>query len=59
MQNIQNLTTLAQTLVDQFAKYSEKPTKAESKRIRATVNEMQKLAVAAKRDMIAADEAGS
>lgn len=57
MENINQIVQLAKQLVDQMDNYNEKPTKAESKRIRATINDMQKVAVEAKRDMIKADGA--
>jgi translation elongation factor EF-Tu-like GTPase len=57
MENINAIVQLAKQLVDQMDSYNEKPTKAESKRIRATINDMQKVAVEAKRDMIKADGA--
>jgi hypothetical protein len=57
MTNYNTITELATTLLAQAAKYADKPTKAESKRLRATINDIQKVTVAAKRDLVAADSA--
>jgi hypothetical protein len=56
MQSYNQLVELAKLLVTQDEAYQGRPTKAESKRIRATINEIQKLAVEAKRDLINADK---
>lgn len=56
MTNYNNIIELANTLVNQSAAYSAKPTKAESARIRKTINEMKKLATPAKQDLIEADK---
>jgi hypothetical protein len=49
------LTEAAKELLAQQAKYEAKPTKAESKRMRASIASIQKLAVQAKRDLVEAD----
>ena len=46
----------AKVLLEQAEKYATKPTKAESKRLRATIGSIQKKAVQAKKDLIAADK---
>lgn len=56
MTSYNQLVELAKTLVEQSESYSNRPTKAESKRIRATISAMQKLSVPAKRDLITADQ---
>lgn len=56
MTNYNNIIELANTLVNQSAAYSAKPTKAESARMRKTINEMKKLATPAKQDLIEADK---
>jgi len=56
MQNYNNIVELANTLIDQSTAYSIKPTKAESARMRKTINEMKKLATPAKQDLIEADK---
>lgn len=57
MQTFNTLIEAATELLAQNEKYQAKPTKAESKRMRATINAIQKAAVDAKRDLIAADNA--
>jgi hypothetical protein len=56
MQNYNDLMKLVATLNDQDAAYSEKPTKAESARIRKSLNEIKKLVTPAKQDLIEADK---
>jgi hypothetical protein len=56
MTSYTQLVTLAQTLTEQAAAYATKPTKAESKRMRLTIAAIQRLAVDAKRNLIAADQ---
>jgi hypothetical protein len=56
MENFSALVEAAKQLIAQSDKYTAKPTKAESKRMRDTVLNIQKLAVAAKRDLLVADK---
>jgi len=56
MKNYKDLILLAEQLVDQDTKLENKYTKAESGRIRSTIMQIQKLAVDAKRDLIAKDK---
>jgi hypothetical protein len=57
MDNFNVLLAAAKQLIAQNDAYVAKPTKAESKRMRATISDIQKAAVEAKRDLIKADEA--
>jgi hypothetical protein len=57
MNNFNSLLEAAKQLITQNDKYTTKPTKAESKRMRDTIFAIQKIAVAAKRDLLKADEA--
>jgi hypothetical protein len=57
MNNFNLLLEAVKQLIAQNDKYTAKPTKAESKRMRNTVLNIQKLAVEAKRDLLKADEA--
>lgn len=56
MKNYTALITLAQTLNDQAAAYSQRPTKAESARMRKSMNEIKKLVTPAKQDLLDADK---
>lgn len=56
MTNYNQVIEAATQLVDQAANYAAKPTKAESKRMRASINTIQKAAVAAKKELVAADK---
>lgn len=47
---------LAQAIVEGAAEYQAKPTKAQSKRLRALIGDMKKVATGAKADLIAADK---
>ena len=55
MVNFQKAVEQAQLLVEQYAKYVAKPTKAESARMRKTINELRKGATAARADLIKED----
>lgn len=57
MQNYNEAVELAQTLVAQAEAYTNRPTKAESKRMRATLSALKKVATEAKRDLMQADNA--
>lgn len=41
MQNYEKAVTLAKTLVEQAEAYTNRPTKAESKRMRSTMSELK------------------
>jgi hypothetical protein len=56
MQNFNQIVSLADTLTAQAENYSTRPTKAESKRMRDTINDMKKLATSAKQDLLTADK---
>ena len=56
MQNFDKLIELTNHLQDQSFAYSQRQTKAESKRMRATIMEMKKLATSAKNDLLEADK---
>jgi len=56
MQNFNQIVSLANTLTAQAEKYSTRPTKAESKRMRDTINAVKKLATSAKQDLLTADQ---
>ena len=56
--NISRFDNLVQKFNEQISAFETKPTKAESKRLRDTMNQMQKLAVAAKKDLIEMDTEG-
>lgn len=56
MTNYNIIIELANTLVDQSEAYATKPTKAESARLRKTINEIKKLATPAKQDLLNADK---
>lgn len=55
MENFNIALTLAQKLLDQAQAYQAKPSKAESKRMRDTLNDMKKVATDAKKELIALD----
>lgn len=57
MQNYNEAVELAKTLVKQSESYTNRPTKAESKRMRATMSAFKKIATEAKRDLMEADKA--
>lgn len=57
MQNYNEAVELAKTLVEQSEAYTNRPTKAESKRMRATISALKKVATEAKRDLMQADNA--
>lgn len=57
MQNYNEAVQLAKTLVAQSESYTNRPTKAESKRMRATISALKKVATEAKRDLMQADNA--
>ena len=56
MENFTKLIELTNQLIEQYEKYQAKPTKAESARMRKTINEMKKLATPAKQDLVKADK---
>ena len=57
MKNFNKVVGLAIQLVDQAVAYERRATKAETKRMRATINELKKVATAAKADLIEVDKA--
>lgn len=57
MQNYNQAVELAKTLLEQAESYTNRPTKAESKRMRSTLGELKKVATEAKRDLMEADKA--
>lgn len=57
MTNFNSLMQAVTNLSQLNLLYQVKPTKADSKRMRLAINSIQKLAVEAKRDLIAADNA--
>lgn len=50
------LIALAKQLIDQSESYSIRKTKAESKRMRSTMNDMKKLITPAKEDLLTDDK---
>jgi hypothetical protein len=56
MENFNIALVLAQKLLSQAQAYQDKPTKAESKRMRDTLNDLKKVATDAKKEPIALDE---
>lgn len=56
MTNFNKIVELAQTLTAQAEAYTNRPTKAESARMRKTINEMKKLATPAKQELVEADK---
>lgn len=56
MTNYQKAIELATTLKEQADAYENRPTKAESKRMRATLGELKKIVTPAKQDLLAADK---
>lgn len=57
MTNYNEAIKLAQQLITQSEAYAKRATKAESARIRKTLNELKKLVTPAKQDLINADKA--
>lgn len=57
MQNYNEAIELAQTLIAQAESYTNRPTKAESKRLRSTLGSLKKVVTEAKRDLLEADKA--
>jgi len=53
----QAVQILADIFLSQSEKYSKRPTKAESARMRKTLNEIKKLVTGAKRELIEKDKA--
>ena len=56
MENFNIALVLAQKPLSQAQAYQDKPTKAESKRMRDTLNDLKKVATDAKKELIALDE---
>jgi hypothetical protein len=56
MTNYNAVIELAKTLIEQSETYAAKTTKAESARMRKTMNELKKLVTPAKADLMAADK---
>lgn len=56
MKNFNIALVLAKKLLDQAQAYQDKPTKAESKRMRDTLNDLKKVATDAKKELISLDE---
>lgn len=56
MENFNIALVLAQKLLSQAQAYQAKPSKAESKRMRDTLNDLKKVATDAKKELIALDE---
>ncbi len=57
MQYFSQMIKLSEELTNEYEKYLTKATKAGTKRMRATLNEMKKLATPAKSDLMDADKA--
>lgn len=57
MTTLQDLNSAIKTLLDIATKYESKPTKAESKRFRAAINEFKKSATTYKQLLLEADKA--
>lgn len=55
---ITQFNTTVEAFNAEYEKYAIKPTKASSKRLRDLINQMQKQAVATKKDLILSDAAG-
>lgn len=55
MQKYNEVIELAKTLVAQAEAYENRPTKAESKRMRSTMNNIKQAVTEAKRDLMTAD----
>jgi len=49
-------TALAEKYITEVEAYASKPTKASSKRLRDLINQMKKIATAAKAELLAADK---
>lgn len=58
MPTFNELTELTDTLATQIQKYSDKPTKAESARLRATLGSIKNLVTPLRKQLVAADKAG-
>ena len=56
MTNYQTILNLSKTLLEQSEQYAERATKAESARMRKTMNDIKKLVTPAKQDLINADK---
>ena len=56
MQNLESIMLLTNTLQDQYFNYTQRPTKAESARIRKTLMEIKKLVTPAKTELLDADK---
>jgi hypothetical protein len=56
MENLSTVVEAAKLLLAQHEAYTAKPTKAESKRMRASISNMKKAAVGAKRELLEADK---
>lgn len=56
MTNYESLLTLVNQLSDQAASYGLRETKAESARMRKTMNDIKKLITPAKQDLLNADK---
>ena len=56
MITLQDLNSAVKTLLDIATKYESKPTKAESKRFRAAINEFKKNATSYKQLLLEADK---
>jgi hypothetical protein len=57
MTNFNQIVELARTLTVQAESYAARPTKAESARMRKTINELKKLATPTKAELVEADKA--
>ena len=57
MQNLETVVASAEAIIKAVALYKEKPTKAESKRIRAYINDIKRVGTAAKQELLDADKA--
>lgn len=55
---INQYNTLVEAFNAEYQKFSLKPTKASSKRLRDIINQMQKLSVATKKSLIESDAVG-
>lgn len=56
MQNLETIMELTNTLQDQYSNYTQKPTKAESARIRKTLMQIKKLVTPARTELLDADK---
>ncbi len=55
---INQYNTLVEAFNEEYQKFSLKPTKASSKRLRDLINQMQKIAVSTKKSLIESDSVG-